>query len=187
MRMQKLQIFIFLLLLVTATFTTATCNAAPNESVVNAPCDKFDDACVLKLKNIASIKLMAERESLAVDVERTKLKDFQRTNDHKIWSLWGQYIATWIVLLLVIGIVIVGLLMSWKQMVKDIAAGTTSDNTFELGKDGLKIRSPVIGLIIFIASIYFFSVYVDKIYTITILKEDTSIKAAQPENKSESK
>ncbi len=60
--------------------------------------------------------------------------------------------------------------MSFLQLRVDLTTQRPNANNLEISKTGLKVSSPVIGLLIFLASIYFFSIYVEKIYPVTFLR-----------------
>lgn len=134
-------------------------------------CPTQDGQCVTVLKNIESIKLMHAGEQLSFELQRAKLDGYAAAQAHRQSVFRAQYIASWIILVLVISIVSVGLIMSWRQMVHGLNGGAVRENTVEFGIAGIKVQSAVIGLIVFLASIVFFSIYIDKVYTITIFKE----------------
>src|SRR5690606_4356553 len=99
-----------------------------------------------------------------------------------------------IIFILVVIIVAMGLVLSYQQFklnerlvtsqrsVKtqaagEVATGNPSDvasvfttNTMEIGKDGLKINTAVIGLIILSLSIAFFFLYLKYVYPITFVE-----------------
>ncbi|MGC3980772.1 MAG: hypothetical protein QM808_05880 [Steroidobacteraceae bacterium] len=133
-------------------------------------CSMSDTECLLAIKNAETVRLIHDKEALDVEADRSALSMYNRQNEHTIASLWAQYYASLAVMIMVFIIVGIGLVMSWKHMEFGFAEKNSIDNTFEVGKDGLKLKSPVIGLFIFIGSIYFFSIYVDKVYTITSIR-----------------
>ncbi|MBC3918106.1 hypothetical protein H8L32_11510 [Undibacterium sp. CY18W] len=63
--------------------------------------------------------------------------------------------------------------------------GINIESALEISRDGIKLKSPVIGLIIFAISTYFFAVYVDKVYTVNLFAADAVKKntADKPEDK----
>ena len=141
-------------------------------------CERQDGECVTLLKNIETIKLQHELEKLSVETERVRLADFIEAKVHRNNAFQTQYIASWIILVLVIAIVGVGLLMSWLQLIHGLKKGTVNNAHMELGAGGIKMQSSVIGLVIFIASIAFFSIYIEKVYTITVIEAHSDAKPA---------
>jgi hypothetical protein len=65
---------------------------------------------------------------------------------------------------LVFGIVGVGLLLSIQQFRR----GEPGETSLELSRDGLKIRSPVIGLIVLVVSLVFFYLFLKVVYPISL-------------------
>lgn len=147
-------------------------------------CKELD--CYQHARVVRSVQLASERERLFVAMEQAKLKDFQDMNEHASYALWGQYLQGWVLLLIGVAIVVVGMMMSWQQMAKGLRDGATLENALEIGKDGLRFKSPVVGLFIFGASLWFFSVYIEKVYTLTVLpgalqQAPATPRAAQPQ------
>ena len=157
-------------------------NAAEFAIVDFNACQSKAIACYQDVAEIRREQLASERERLFVAVEHAQLDDYEQAREHRSYALWGQYFQGWILLLIGIGIVVVGLRMSWQQMHKGLRDGANLENAFELGKDGLRLRSPVVGLFIFGASIWFFNTYIDKVYTLTLLREESAA-AAQSSTK----
>jgi hypothetical protein len=123
-----------------------------------------------------------------------------------MWVMKFQFISTVVIFIMVIGIVITGLFLSYRQFeftkemlrkqhdaalipVK-LRTDTTltqtasavevqqtdtsvepSNNTFEISKEGIKINSAVIGLIILAMSIAFFFLYLQFVYPVNIIKD----------------
>lgn len=137
-------------------------------------------ACYQDVAEIRREQLASERERLFVAVERAEFEDYEQARKHRAYTLWGQFFQGWILLLIGIVIVGVGIVMSWQQMVRGLQDGASLDNAFELGRDGVRLRSPIVGLFIFGASIWFFNTYIDKVYTLTLLREEVQAEAAQP-------
>lgn len=152
----------------------------PTPQLDVSACAKHDGECVTLLKNIETIKLLHEQETLSLEMERAKLADFIEAKAHRNNVFHAQFIASWIILVLVIAIVGAGLFMSWRQLVHGLKIGNMAVNRAEMGPEGIKIESAVIGLVIFLASIVFFSIYIDKVYTITVLNERSDAKPPVP-------
>jgi hypothetical protein len=148
----------------------AVASSAAGTTVIETPtCQGKDLSCYEDQANIRSIQLASEQQELYVAVERAKVAEFNARLAHRSYALWGQYIQGWILLVIGVGIVVVGMVLSWKQVAKGLRDGTTIENAFEFGKDGVRLRSPVVGLFIFGASLWFFNTYIEKVYTITVL------------------
>jgi hypothetical protein len=77
-----------------------------------------------------------------------------------------QLVLNPIILSSVLVIVFFGLYLSYLQVSKGQAGGESS---FEIGKEGFKIRSSVVGLLILCASLGFFYLYLTNVYRITVL------------------
>lgn len=178
--------------LVLATYAAVMLAAAPAAHAGNQPLPApapFDTSacgtdpeweCVLRLKNIRSVQLIAEREALQVAAEREQLHSVLRNNHHTYSTLGGQRVASWVLLVMVLLIVGTGLRMSWLHMQNDFAKGLQADINIETSKDGAKFNSSVIGLAIFFISTFFFWVYVERVYTVTFIKPHSADATAQP-------
>lgn len=81
-------------------------------------------------------------------------------------------IMTKVIFWVVVVLVISGVFLSFLQFKADTSLGKGDNGGqkahFKLGSDGLEFSSSVIGLIILFMSFFFFSTYVDKVYTIRI-------------------
>lgn len=80
-----------------------------------------------------------------------------------------QYVSSIIIFYVVIGIVAVGLYFSWMQFhaKPDGDVGVTS---IEASKTGVKLSSPVLGVIILVLSLAFFYLYLVHVYPISELR-----------------
>jgi hypothetical protein len=160
-------------------FAMLCCNGgrAQHASLDIANCPIGNVQCVRDLKDIRALQLQVELNELYVASCRRIEAEVAVATSHRMSTLWAQYVAGWMMLILGIAIILAGLCMSWLQMSKGLRDGADLGSAFEVGPGGLKIRSPVVGLLVFAASIYFFSIYIDKVYRIT----DT-LSAGAPEN-----
>lgn len=129
---------------------------------------------------LESLQLALAREQIFVANERAQLEDRIAKQAHTHTVLRHQLWMSWLILLLVFAIVGVGLRMSYLQMRQWLETRAEGANSFELGKDGVKLNSPVIGLFIFLISTYFFSVYVDKVYAIVEVSSHRGATEAKP-------
>ncbi|WP_298293737.1 hypothetical protein [uncultured Litoreibacter sp.] len=77
-----------------------------------------------------------------------------------------QYTSSLIIFFVVIGIVLIGLYFSWMQFhaAKD---GQVGETTMEASKDGFKLSSPVLGVVILVLSLAFFYLYLVHVYPIS--------------------
>lgn len=77
-----------------------------------------------------------------------------------------QYTSSLIIFFVVIGIVLIGLYFSWMQFhaAKD---GQVGETTVEASKEGFKLSSPVLGVIILVLSLAFFYLYLVHVYPIS--------------------
>jgi hypothetical protein len=107
---------------------------------------------------------------------------FNITHSKKAFKL--QYYSSILIFLLVITIVISGLVLSYKQFllnesiiknnlknnINTMPEGTNSNTNLEIGKDGIKINTAIIGLIILVISLGFFLLYLKFVYQISLVK-----------------
>lgn len=84
-----------------------------------------------------------------------------REDNHFTLTLYKQAVVDVILTILVIVIVSIGLWMSYLQIKTDV-----SPTSLKVSKDGLEMSSSVIGLFVLLASMFFFYVYIDKVYEI---------------------
>lgn len=138
--------------------------ATPRELPDFAACRDKELICYQYVARIRSVQLDSEREKLFVDGEADELADWQAQREHLRRSLWSQFVQTWILLLIGIVIVGAGLVMSWKHMVHGLRDGIHGESAVDIGRDGVRLSSPVVGLFVFGASIWFFNIYIDKVY-----------------------
>ncbi|MEL6588223.1 MAG: hypothetical protein AAFY65_00150 [Pseudomonadota bacterium] len=88
--------------------------------------------------------------------------------DHRYDVFRWQHLSTQIIFGVVVLIVFVGLYFSWVQFKRGEATGAgTGQTDFSAGKDGLKVSSPVLGVIILALSLVFFYLYLVYVYPIT--------------------
>lgn len=137
------------------------------------PCEPLDGQCFARWQQISKLDQTVKAGLLQTEVDLLQIESYAKTNDHRVQTLWANYWASWIVLAMVIVIVGTGLYMSFLQLQRDLTTDKPHANSFKFSKDGLEINSPVIGLLIFLASTYFFTLYVEKIYPVTFLSVPT--------------
>lgn len=149
--------------------TGSAAGAAPEELSDFQECRGKPLICYEYVAQIRTTQLSSERQRLYVEREKVILEDWQAHRRHRIHALWSQYIQTWILLFIGIIVVAVGLSMSWLHMTRGIRDETSTENALEIGSNGLRLSSPVIGLFVFGASIWFFTIYIDKVYALSLL------------------
>jgi len=134
-------------------------------------CSVADAVCIARQVQLQAIGQELTARSMETELDYLQLEAYADSNEHRIRTLWANYSASWILLAMVVAIVGIGLYMSFLQLRRDLVTGQPNTNSIRISKDGLEINSPVIGLLIFVASTYFFTLYVEKIYPVTFLSE----------------
>ena len=89
--------------------------------------------------------------------------------DHRSRVFEWQLLSSRLIFVLVIAIVAVGLYFSWLQFMAGFKQGTPPDKTsttFEASPSGIKVSSPVLGVIILTLSLVFFYLYLVHVYPI---------------------
>lgn len=85
--------------------------------------------------------------------------------DHRERVFEWQHNSSIAIFYVVIGIVLIGLYFSWMQFHR--AKGEVGETTVEASKDGFKVSSPVLGVIILLLSLAFFYLYLVHVYPIS--------------------
>lgn len=135
--------------------------------------DSIDNVVVNKAKAIT------ERNDLPKEM-LLKYREFAMKNVKQVFN-WHYY-SSIMIFILVVSIVVMGLYLSYRQFrlqewvtqhsdSKKVPVVKSEDGstTFEVGKDGIKINSAVIGLIILTISLAFFFLYLKYVYPIQML------------------
>ena len=104
-------------------------------------------------------------KSLCWKAYRNGLNYYEFGLSHRQNVLEWQHISTKIILFVVLTLVGMGLYFAWVQFQKGETLNT--DNKIELSANGLKISSPVLGVIILALSLGFFYLYLVHVYPIT--------------------
>lgn len=106
--------------------------------------------------------------------------------EHEMSAFRLQYISSIIIFLMVIIIVALGLYLSYSQfklsekllsqpikinetIEKEPEGAIVTQSSFEVGKDGVKINTAVIGLMILVISLVFFFLYLKFVYKINVI------------------
>lgn len=92
---------------------------------------------------------------------------------HRRKVFWWQHVSTRIIFVVVLALVSAGILFAWMQFRKDLIAAPVSGlpptpalHQMEIGKTGVKVSSPVLGVIILVISLAFFYLYLVFVYPI---------------------
>ena len=88
---------------------------------------------------------------------------------HRLQVFRWQHRSSQIIFVTVIAIVAVALYFSWTQFHASDRGRDMPGNDLELGKTGIKIASPVLGVVILTLSLGFFYLYLTHVYPITEL------------------
>lgn len=145
-------------------------------------CAPSDSVCVYQRDQVQEIEQRIAARVLEREIALLQVEDYASASSHRLHTLWAHYFASWILLLVVVGIVTSGLYMSFLQLKRDLTTGSPNANSIKISKEGLEINSPVIGLLIFLASAYFFSLYVEKIYPLTFVSSEESSRSQAPKS-----
>ena len=138
-------------------------------------CPGGDDGCLSKVKLGETYRLAIRREQLFVEGEQAQLNSYSSQHDHLMASLWSQLVVGWVLLIAVILISFAGIAMSWHQLQHSLKRDRPTDTSMQLGKDGVKLDSPIIGLVIFIVSTLFFYLYIANVYPISLLGQGEKV------------
>lgn len=104
---------------------------------------------------------------------------------HQKRTFTQQYYSSIIIFIMVLAIVVMGLILSYKQFKlneeivrhsikekrENIDNGTNTEASLEVGKDGIKMNTAVIGLMILAISLVFFFLYLRFVYHIEVMPE----------------
>jgi hypothetical protein len=88
---------------------------------------------------------------------------------HRIAVFRWQEHASNVMLWVVVAVVLCGLVFSAVQLAAAVRLGRDSEGNLEIGAQGLKITSSVIGLFVLAMSIAFVVIFVDQIYSIQVV------------------
>jgi hypothetical protein len=93
---------------------------------------------------------------------------------HRKTVFWWQHFSSRIIFVVALGLVTVGVLFAWLQFRRDLTVAGTEEaaeresrvHHVEIGHSGLRISSPVLGVIILMISLAFFYLYLVHVYPI---------------------
>lgn len=89
--------------------------------------------------------------------------------DHRLAVFRWQHRSSQIIFFVVIGVVAIGLYFSWMQFHATRPGAAPVITQLELSQSGLKVSSPVLGVIILVLSLAFFYLYLTHVYPISEL------------------
>lgn len=85
--------------------------------------------------------------------------------------LQWQNISSYVIFVIVLTLVTVGVYFAWKQFSISLEEkGSESISTVEIGATGLKVSSPVLGVVILVISLGFFYLYLVHVYPVIEIK-----------------
>ena len=118
------------------------------------------------------LRLTPETEEAMQVALRAQYAYYASQLDHRRDVFHWQYQSTRAIFVVVIVIVLTGLYFSWMQFRREqsvavnAGAGKPATTTFEASGGGIKISSPVLGLVILTISLVFFYLYLVHVYPI---------------------
>jgi len=89
--------------------------------------------------------------------------------EHRKSVFTWQLLSSKMIFVIVILLVTAGIYFSWLQFIKGLSAdrgGSSTETTFEASASGIKVSSPVLGVIILVISLAFFYLYLVYVYPI---------------------
>jgi hypothetical protein len=86
---------------------------------------------------------------------------------HRERVIWWQHISSCVIFIVVLGLVFVGVYFAWRQFAISLSQeGEKQSSSIEVGSSGIKVSSPVLGVIILSLSLAFFYLYLVFVYPI---------------------
>lgn len=146
---------------------------------------------------------MREQEKISVELYREQLRLTRARNTrliaedrHAMFTYWKQSVIDVFLTLFVMLIVTVGIYLSYLQFRADHmpsarrkrrdraadsdhpadGAADRSRTDFKISKSGVEMSSSVIGLFILLASMFFFYLYIEKVYPVNVTPQVTKSK-----------
>jgi len=131
------------------------------------------------LENLEKVRTQIESENAKGSTDEEFAKNYTKAklewatytieNAKRVFTM--HYWTSILVFVVVISIVIFSLFLSWLQFVKDLKTGPTKIemNEIAINKEGIKLKSSVIGVIILVISLGFFYLYLKYVYPVTFL------------------
>lgn len=104
---------------------------------------------------------------------RARLEYFESGLQHRTRVFWWQHMSSRIIFAVVLLLVCAGIFFAWIQFRHDLGAAESAtsegakEHSVELSTSGIKVSSPVLGVIILTLSFAFFYLYLVYVYPIT--------------------
>lgn len=115
----------------------------------------------------SKIDAAIRQREIAVAWNQEVLDQAMREDHHFTFSLYKQAVIDVLLTVLVFVIISAGLSMSLMQIRADLkAASGGAATSLKVSRAGIELSSSVIGLFVLLASMFFFYVYIDKVYEI---------------------
>lgn len=105
-------------------------------------------------------------ESIRDHCPNTAIACMEKVECLRVEIFERQLIYDPIILVVVIVIVFSGIYLSYLQVKRDLGANSAQESSIEITRDGVKVSSSVIGLLILVISLAFFYLYLTQVYTI---------------------
>lgn len=102
------------------------------------------------------------------DATEARFNYYKQGLEHRSNVFRWQHFSSKIIFIIVLIVVSIGLYFSWIQFKKDIARddADAANNSLEVSTSGIKVSSPVLGIIILSLSLVFFYLYLVFVYPI---------------------
>jgi hypothetical protein len=104
---------------------------------------------------------------------RSSFNYYKTGHEHRAKVFAWQFFSARIIFFVVLTLVVVGIYFAWVQFKLDMGSkqngvkkGEEKDHTLELSTSGVKVSSPVLGVIILVLSLAFFYLYLVFVYPI---------------------
>lgn len=97
---------------------------------------------------------------------QARMKYYIGAMDHRTRIFWWQHVASRIIFGVVIGLVGLGVYFAWVQFRKDLFAAGSAQHELEVAPGGIKISSPVLGVVILGLSLGFFYLYLNYVFPV---------------------
>ncbi len=162
-----------------AVFFSGTPALAQDNSPAPSPSDRIEQLKALSSEDTSGIaptavspELLGEEGTAALRRALTAYYEYRVTGyQHRQRVFAWQLLSSRIIFVLVIFLVLTGVYFSWLQFRSAMKGGTpfaeqAQDTTFEASTSGLKVSSPVLGVIILALSLAFFYLYLLYVYPI---------------------
>jgi len=122
---------------------------------LDTPCNEIDDD---------------ETRDLCWQAFQARLRYYESGLEHRARVFAWQHFSTRVIFFVVLGLVVVGVVFAWLQFrrgMKEPPAAGQPDHELELSAKGIKVSSPVLGVVILALSLAFFYLYLVYVYPIT--------------------